>query len=82
MQRFTLFSDEKLVRSWANNLYLRLQRKRLIKLNQIAIQQMSVLQEVENRKLLRQKYLFYFCGEYEQYNKLVTVNDRYNKKRP
>jgi hypothetical protein len=29
------------------------QRERLIKLNQIAIQQMSVLQEVENRKLLR-----------------------------
>ncbi|MDR2125257.1 MAG: KilA-N domain-containing protein [Prevotellaceae bacterium] len=29
------------------------QRDRLIKLNQIAIQQMSVLQEVENRKLLR-----------------------------
>ena len=29
------------------------QRDRLIKLNKIAIQQMSVLQEVENRKLLR-----------------------------
>jgi hypothetical protein len=29
------------------------QRERLIKLNQIAIQQMTVLQEVENRKLLR-----------------------------
>ena len=29
------------------------QRERLIKLNQIAIQQMSVLQDVENRKLLR-----------------------------
>jgi hypothetical protein len=29
------------------------QRERLIKLNKIAIQQMSVLQEVENRKLLR-----------------------------
>jgi hypothetical protein len=29
------------------------QRERLIKLNQIAIQQMSVLHEVENRKLLR-----------------------------
>jgi hypothetical protein len=29
------------------------QRERLVKLNQIAIQQMSVLQEVENRKLLR-----------------------------
>jgi hypothetical protein len=29
------------------------QRERLIKLNQIAIQQMSVLQEVESRKLLR-----------------------------
>ncbi|MDR0604587.1 MAG: KilA-N domain-containing protein, partial [Bacteroidales bacterium] len=28
------------------------QRERLIKLNKIAIQQMSVLQEVENRKLL------------------------------
>jgi hypothetical protein len=30
-----------------------LQRERLIKLNKIAIRQMSVLQEVENRKLLR-----------------------------
>jgi hypothetical protein len=30
-----------------------LQRERLIKLNKIAIQQMSVLQDVENRKLLR-----------------------------
>jgi hypothetical protein len=29
-----------------------LQRERLIKLNRIAIQQMSVLQEVESRKLL------------------------------
>jgi hypothetical protein len=29
------------------------QSERLIKLNQIAIQQMTVLQEVENRKLLR-----------------------------
>jgi hypothetical protein len=29
------------------------QRERLIKLNKIAIQQMSVLQEVETRKLLR-----------------------------
>jgi hypothetical protein len=29
------------------------QRERLIKLNKIAIQQMSVLQDVENRKLLR-----------------------------
>ena len=29
------------------------QRERLIKLNQIAIQQMSVLQEVEGRKLLK-----------------------------
>lgn len=29
------------------------QRERLVKLNQIAIQQMKVLQEVENRKLLR-----------------------------
>jgi len=29
------------------------QSDRLIKLNQIAIQQMSVLQEVENRKLLK-----------------------------
>jgi hypothetical protein len=29
------------------------QRERLIKLNKIAIQQMSVLQEAENRKLLR-----------------------------
>ena len=29
------------------------QRERLVKLNQIAIQQMSVLQEVENRKLLK-----------------------------
>jgi hypothetical protein len=29
------------------------QRERLIKLNQIAIQQMSILQEMENRKLLR-----------------------------
>ncbi|MGV8946138.1 MAG: KilA-N domain-containing protein [Lutibacter sp.] len=29
------------------------QRERLIKLNQIAIQQMKVLQEVENRKLLK-----------------------------
>jgi hypothetical protein len=29
------------------------QRERLIKLNKIAIQQMSVLQEVEKRKLLR-----------------------------
>jgi hypothetical protein len=29
------------------------QRERLIKLNKIAIQQMSILQEVENRKLLR-----------------------------
>jgi hypothetical protein len=29
------------------------QRERLIKLNQIAIQQMSILQDVENRKLLR-----------------------------
>ena len=29
------------------------QRERLIKLNQIAIQQMSVLQEVENRKLMK-----------------------------
>jgi hypothetical protein len=30
------------------------QRERLIKLNQIAIQQMTVLQEVENRKVLKQ----------------------------
>jgi hypothetical protein len=29
------------------------QRERLIKLNKIAIQQMSILQDVENRKLLR-----------------------------
>ena len=29
------------------------QRERLIKLNQIAIQQMRILQEVENRKLLK-----------------------------
>jgi hypothetical protein len=29
------------------------QRERLIKLNKIAIQQMSILHEVENRKLLR-----------------------------
>jgi hypothetical protein len=29
------------------------QSERLMKLNQIAIQQMTVLQEVENRKLLR-----------------------------
>jgi len=29
------------------------QKERLIKLNQIAIQQMSVLQDVENRKLLK-----------------------------
>ena len=29
------------------------QKERLIKLNQIAIQQMSILQEVENRKLLK-----------------------------
>ena len=29
------------------------QQERLIKLNKIAIQQMSVLQEVENRKLLK-----------------------------
>jgi hypothetical protein len=29
------------------------QRERLIKLNKIAIQQMTVLQEVESRKLLR-----------------------------
>jgi hypothetical protein len=29
------------------------QRERLVKLNKIAIQQISVLQEVENRKLLR-----------------------------
>jgi len=29
------------------------QQERLIKLNQIAIQQMSVLQDVENRKLLK-----------------------------
>jgi hypothetical protein len=29
------------------------QRERLIKPNQIAIQQMSVLQEVKNRKILR-----------------------------
>jgi hypothetical protein len=29
------------------------QRERLIRLNQIAIQQMTVLQDVENRKLLR-----------------------------
>jgi hypothetical protein len=29
------------------------QRERLIKLNKIAIQQMTVLQEVEGRKLLR-----------------------------
>ena len=29
------------------------QKERLIKLNKIAIQQMSVLQEVENRKLLK-----------------------------
>jgi hypothetical protein len=29
------------------------QKERLIKLNKVAIQQMSVLQEVENRKLLR-----------------------------
>lgn len=30
-----------------------LQQERLIKLNRIAIQQMSVLQDVENRKLLK-----------------------------
>jgi hypothetical protein len=29
------------------------QRERLIKLNQIAIQQMKILQEVETRKLLK-----------------------------
>ena len=29
------------------------QRDRLVKLNQIAIQQMSVLEEVESKKLLR-----------------------------
>jgi hypothetical protein len=29
------------------------QRERLIKLNRIAIQQMSILQEVENRKMLK-----------------------------
>jgi len=29
------------------------QKERLIKLNQIAIQQMKILQEVENRKLLK-----------------------------
>ncbi|GHV57301.1 hypothetical protein FACS1894182_05790 [Bacteroidia bacterium] len=29
------------------------QRERLIKLNQVAIQQMQVLQDVENRKMLR-----------------------------
>ena len=29
-----------------------LQRERLIQLNQIAIQQMNVLQQVENRKIL------------------------------
>jgi hypothetical protein len=29
------------------------QRERLIKLNQIAIQQMRVLQDVENRKMLK-----------------------------
>ena len=29
------------------------QRERLIKLNRIAIQQMQILQEVENRKLLK-----------------------------
>jgi hypothetical protein len=29
------------------------QSERLVKLNQIAIQQMKVLQEVENRKLLK-----------------------------
>jgi hypothetical protein len=29
------------------------QKERLIKLNRIAIQQMSILQEVENRKLLK-----------------------------
>ena len=29
------------------------QRERLVKLNQIAIQQMSVLEEVESKKLLR-----------------------------
>ncbi len=36
-----VFIDEKMVQS-----------ERLVKLNQIAIQQMKVLQEVENRKLL------------------------------
>jgi len=29
------------------------QKERLIKLNQIAIQQMKILQEVKNRKLLK-----------------------------
>ncbi len=29
------------------------QKERLVKLNQIAIQQMKVLQEVENKKLLK-----------------------------
>ena len=29
------------------------QRERLVKLNQIAIQQMKVLEEVENRRLLK-----------------------------